>query len=109
VTTIPCPCCGSPMAAGSMAVAALRHLRVPPLDRVVLRILADSYPEAVPIDRIVARAYAGTRDGGPVSSADIVKKAVSNLRRTLVPYGWTVPQSPRGHGVTGLYRLERLS
>jgi hypothetical protein len=61
----------------------------------LLSILIDSYPNSVNMRTLEAEVY-GTR--GPLCSSAILSNYLSELRKSLAPYGWSIPhRSSSGH------------
>ena len=102
-----CPCCGAPINAEAVPVKALAHVRLGHVQGAVLRIMIAAFPEKVQSERLQNAVY-GAADDAPENTSQGIKWAVSELRKSLRPYGWTVSKSERGP-ILGAWRLERLA
>lgn len=105
--TLHCPTCGHDLDAPPNH-ADLTKAGLTAHQRAALYVLVRAYPAAVPVETITDRLYAGTKGGGPEDGAHAVRAVLGKIKRRLVTIGWDIPPSPRGRGVRGEYRLEKI-
>lgn len=102
-----CPTCHRPMSEHAPA-DALKDARLDPQCRIIVTELVAAYPKSVPTVRLFDALYFDDPNGGPDNPRSVVAVKISNLRRQLKPYGWTVPKINIGEGLHGRYRLEPI-
>jgi len=71
--------------------------------------LAAIYPRRIYINDLVDNVYAFDPNGGPDNAHNTVRVQISQLRKRLPSYGWTIPMNHRGAGNHGYYRLEPIA
>lgn len=99
-----CPCCGAPMS-DKIAIEALEFIPVPKMERELLEYLIRRHPRRVSIDQIIEHTYGADPNGGPTDAANVISVRLTNLRRRLATYGWTISS---GRGSAGQrIRMER--
>ncbi|MCH6205274.1 helix-turn-helix domain-containing protein [Brucella ciceri] len=67
------------------------------------------YPRRIYINDLVDNVYAFDPNGGPDNAHNTVRVQISQLRKRLPSYGWTIPMNHRGAGSHGYYRLEPIA
>lgn len=104
IQTYCCPSCG-----GFIGEAApldqVRESVTQPSRRLILDMLSSKPGAPVLRDRILDRLYGDRADGGPDSGDHVVKAMVSQLRRQIEPFGWTITGSRGGSGNLAQWRL----
>ncbi|WPM82765.1 hypothetical protein R5W60_16625 [Brucella pseudintermedia] len=71
--------------------------------------LAAIYPRRIYINDLVDNVYAFDPNGGPDNAHNTVRVQISQLRKRLPSYGWTIPMNHRGAGNHGYYCLEPIA
>lgn len=71
--------------------------------------LAAIYPRRIYINDLVDNVYAFDPNGGPDNAHNTVRVQISQLRKRLPSYGWTIPMNHRGAGNHGYYCLEPVA
>lgn len=104
--TLHCPTCGHDLDAPPNH-ADLTKAGLTAHQRAAIYALVRAYPEAVHVEAIADRIYAGTKDA-PDDEAHAVRATIRTIRSKLRTIGWDIPPSPRGRGVRGEYRLEKI-
>lgn len=99
-----CPCCNSPIQAPP-DVTALSALATG-VKGSVLRQLIATYPVGCQMPDLINEAYRGAAE--PDNAYHVVAIAVSELRRHLAPFGWTIPVNRGGGHDRANYRLQPL-
>lgn len=92
----PCPTCGQPMNAPRVPLEALRLVEFGKRKRRLVAALADAYPRAVNGAALLDAVYGDDPNGGPEAADMALRVLVSQLRKKLVPMGWTIPHQPAG-------------
>lgn len=85
-------------------LAALRHVKVRPVQRKVLDVLINSFPKDLSVRQIADRVYADDPNGGPDGAENCVSVYLNGIRKAVKPLGWT---AGTGGGHTGI-RLRPL-
>lgn len=100
-----CPCCGSKLAAPprveSLAKVPLRGIRLQ-----IVKALVGAYPGGLTWPELFRVAYGGARE--PATAYQVIATSLSELRKMLRPYGWTIPPIGQVRGAAR-YRLQALS
>lgn len=96
MSTVPCPCCGSPMAVPASLVA-LVHVPLPPIERTILNLFAAAYPRRVSTRAVINALWGLDPNGGPVSAENNISVRLVHINRVLVPLGWRI-WAPTGNG-----------
>lgn len=104
--SIVCPCCGSDLPMQRASIEMLTHARVSPQQRIVLKALAEVYPDERATDELVNVLYGKRWDGGPEDPRRMIRAVIGHLRAILPAYGWTIPNYRGGKGNKGRFRLE---
>ena len=104
VQTYSCPCCGG-FIGEAAPIEQVRESITPPAQRIIFDLLARSIGRAVHRDAIIELMYGGRSDGGPDTADHVVKAQVSQLRRRIEPFGWTISVSRGGSGHLAQWRL----
>ncbi len=104
IQSFSCPCCGG-FIGEAAPIDQVRQFVTAPGRRLILDMLSRSPGSPVHRDLIIGRMYAGRSDGGPDSGAQVVAVTVSQLRRQIEPFGWTVSNSKGGGGELAQWRL----
>ncbi len=99
-----CPCCGQPIIAHRAPLEALVAAPLGPTARTIVNTLSRAYPRAVQTNDLVDAVYASA-SGGPIDAAKCVRDAIATARKSIEPFGWTIPKSKGGHGAHG-FKLE---
>ncbi|NSX90115.1 winged helix-turn-helix domain-containing protein [Agrobacterium tumefaciens] len=76
-----------------------------PSRRIIMAMLSEKPGKAVYRDRIIDRIYGGRADGGPEAADHVLMVIVSQLRRQIEPFGWTITNSRGGAGNLAQWRL----
>lgn len=100
-----CPTCGH--AIEEVPMHALKDAKLTPQQRVMIAELVSAYPRYISRDGLFDALYQLDPNGGPEDVRTNIAVRISNIRRALAPYGWTV--SKQGFGSSGRYRLEKIS
>lgn len=104
IQTFTCPCCGG-FIGEAAPIEQVREFVTAPARRLVLDMLSKRIGSPVHRDAIVDRMYGHRADGGPESGSNVILAIVSQLRRQIEPYGWTISQSKGGSGYLAQWRL----
>lgn len=104
VQTYTCPCCGG-FIGEAAPIEQVKEAITAPAHRIIFDLLARSIGQAVRRDTIIDRIYGGRADGGPETADRILKAQVSQLRRRIEPFGWTITVSKGGSGYLAQWRL----
>lgn len=102
-----CPCCRRPLDDDQQV--DVEHLREAPLSKMQKKLLValiDSHPRAVRTEVLIDRLWGDDPNGGPDNPPNVIRTMVTNMRKRLPDYGWTIPLSFGGPGSYGSYRLE---
>lgn len=99
----PCPCCGKPLD-GALPAESLAEVPASPIDRAILATLIEAYPAAVEPHLLLIGVYSNSAKG----AANTLSVHISRLRKTLQPYGWTIPYNSGGPGNAARYRLKAV-
>lgn len=99
-----CPCCGG-FIGEAAPIEQVRESITAPAQRIIFDLLSRSIGYAVRRDAIIDRMYGDRADGGPETADLILKAQVSQLRRRIEPFGWTVSVSRGGAGHLAQWRL----
>lgn len=95
-----CPCCLQAMPVERAPIDVLELAPLTPMERKIVKALADSYPRRVTMRQLVDACYWDDPEGGPDNPNGTIYVTVSHLRRKLRAYGWTIPKIKCGP-VTG--------
>jgi hypothetical protein len=101
--TIQCPCCGQSVA-GDLPIAALEHVSLSPMQRQIVGLLLEKYPQPVSTGRIASRIYGGSPDGGPLTASNVIHVQLARIRHALKPMGWTAGSMARKRDTITLRR-----
>jgi hypothetical protein len=104
IETFTCPCCGG-FIGEAAPVDQIREYVTAPGRRLILDMLTKTVGAPVHRDLIINRMYGGRSDGGPENGDHVVKAMVSQLRRQIEPFGWTISSSRGGSGELAQWRL----
>jgi len=99
-----CPACGH----GIGEAASVDHVKeaiTAPAHRIIFEALSRKVGSSVRRDMLLNRIYGDRPDGGPEHADTILKVQVSQLRRKIEPYGWTISVSKGGSGQLAQWRL----
>lgn len=94
MTTIPCPCCGSPMAVPG-SLMSLKHVPLPRSERLILDMFIDAFPREVATRSIVNALWGLDPNGGPIDPENNIAVFLSRTNRRLRSLGWRVA-APKG-------------
>lgn len=99
-----CPCCGSKLSAPpnvhALIEAPLRGIRLQ-----IVKTLVRAYPGGVAWSELYDAVYRGA--GVPDTAYQVIASRLSELRKQLRPYGWTIPRIGAVQGAAK-YRLQAL-
>lgn len=87
------------------SISDVRAAVTAPARRSVLDALSRSIGKPVTRDSIIERVYGGRADGGPDDADHVIKAVVSQLRRQIEPFGWTITHGKGGSGNMAQWRL----
>lgn len=104
IQSFSCPCCGG-FIGEAAPLEQVRKSVTAPGRRLILDMLSKTPGSPVHRDLIIGRMYGGRSDGGPDDGDHVVKAMVSQLRRQIEPFGWTVTNSKGGAGALAQWRL----
>lgn len=104
IQTYTCPCCGGDIGEAAPIEQVVENV-TQPSRRLILSMLADKPGASVFRDRIIDRLYGSRADGGPDAADNLIKSIVSQLRRQIEPFGWTISTSRGGSGDLAQWRL----
>lgn len=99
-----CPCCGNSIGEAA-PIEQVKETITPPALRIIFDMLSRSIGQPVMRHIIIERIYGNRRDGGPETADTILKSQVSQLRRRIEPFGWTITVSRGGAGDLAQWRL----
>ncbi len=105
-----CPCCLQAMPVDRAPVGVLELAPLTPMERKIVKALADSYPRRVTMRQLVDTCYWDDPEGGPENPELVIRLKMGSLRKKLPSHGWTIPKIKCGP-VTGYnaYRLEPVA
>ncbi|MFN3337244.1 MAG: winged helix-turn-helix domain-containing protein, partial [Thermomicrobium sp.] len=104
IQTFCCPACGGFIGEAAPLDQVMESV-TQPSRRLILGMLAKPPGAVVLRDRILDRLYGHRADGGPETGDHVVKAMVSQLRRQIEPFGWTITGSRGGSGNLAQWRL----
>ncbi|MDM9643859.1 hypothetical protein [Rhizobium sp. S163] len=104
VQTYCCPSCGG-FIGEAAPIEQVRESITVPAQRIIFDLLSRSIGRAVHRNAIIELMYGGRSDGGPDTADHVVKAQVSQLRRRIEPFGWTISVSRGGSGHLAQWRL----
>lgn len=104
VQSFTCPCCGG-FIGEAAGIDQVREAITAPAHRIIFDLLSRSIGSPVMRDRVMERMYGGRADGGPDNAGKVLAVQVSQLRRKLQPFGWTISGSSGGVGEFAQWRL----
>ncbi|MCJ8518989.1 hypothetical protein ABID21_001894 [Pseudorhizobium tarimense] len=104
IASFTCPCCKGFIGEAAPLDQVMESV-TQPSRRIILEMLASKPGSPVLRDRILDRLYGDRADGGPDTGDHVVKAMVSQLRRQIEPFGWTVTGSRGGSGNLAQWRL----
>jgi hypothetical protein len=104
IQTFTCPCCGG-FIGEAAPIDQVREYVTAPGQRLILDMLSKKVRAPIRRDSIMHRMYGGRQDGGPEQGDTVIKVMVSQLRRKIEPFGWTVTGSKGGSGELAQWRL----
>lgn len=104
IQTFTCPCCKG-FIGEAAPIEQVREYVTAPSRRLILDMLSKRIGAPVLRDNIMSRMYGSRADGGPESGDTVLKVMVSQLRRQIEPYGWTITGSRGGSGELAQWRL----
>lgn len=99
-----CPCCGSKLPAPP-DVKVLTEVPLRGIGLQIVKALVRAYPGGIAWDEIYNAAYSGARV--PDTAYQVIATRLTDLRRILRPYGWTIPPIGQVRGAAK-YRLQAL-
>lgn len=99
-----CPCCGG-FIGEAAAVNDVRAAITAPAHRLIFDLLSRAVGQPVMREALIDRMYGARADGGPERADKILAVQVSQLRRRIEPYGWTISISKGGSGYLAQWRL----
>lgn len=99
-----CPCCGSFIGEAS-TIEQVRESLTAPAQRLIFDALARSVGKPVHRETLFDRIYGNRADGGPERGEQVLTVHVSQLRRKIEPFGWTITASRGGSGNLAQWRL----
>jgi DNA-binding response OmpR family regulator len=99
-----CPSCGGYIGEAA-AVDTVRESISAPAKRLIFDMLTRRVGRPVLKDAIIEAVYGSRSDGGPDNASTIVQVLVSQLRRQIEPYGWTISNSRGGAGELAQWKL----
>lgn len=105
--TFSCPCCGNSIGQAAPIDDVMNRL-ADNTGRLILGKLAQTVGAGIRLDVLVDAAYAGREDGGPINADDSVRVTISNLRKAISIYGWSIVCRGRSRSELkrgGVYRL----
>lgn len=97
VPAIPCPCCGQLVARQSVG-EVIRDVRLPPIQKRMLEVLAASMGQLIPADRLVDVAYGDDPEGGPLDARNCVASHIKRLKPKIAAYGLAIEGKQNGSG-----------
>lgn len=100
--TAVCPHCGQIIV--SADVKDLLALKMEGQHAIIIRTLANAYPDEVSVKDIIHELY-GTRSTGAQGATSVLRSQLTRIRKILRPYGWTIPSLTKGGATYGRYRL----
>lgn len=101
--TVPCPCCGAPVAA--VQANGLKAVPMPASERTIVSVLVGAYPELVQTSLLIREVWANDPAGGPLDAQNNISVKVHRINQRIKPYGWRI----RGNGAWHGRRLEQVS
>lgn len=104
IQTFTCPCCGG-LIGEAAPVEEVRQYVTAPAHRIIFDILSRSVGRPVFRDALIHLIYGGRADGGPERADKVLAVQVSQLRRRIEPFGWTISSSKGGSGIHAQWRL----
>lgn len=104
IQTFCCPVCGGNIGEAS-TLDQVRGAITRPSLRTIFDMLAERPGRAVQRDAIIDALYGHRADGGPEHADHITKVFVSQIRRAIEPFGWTVTVSRGGSGSLAQWKL----
>lgn len=99
-----CPSCGGHIGTAAPLDQVVENI-TQPSRRLIMAMLAEKPGKAVYRERIINRMYGGRSDGGPDTADHVIAALVSQLRRQIEPFGWTITNSRGGAGNLAQWRL----
>lgn len=102
--TFSCPCCGG-LIGQAATIDEVRKAVTAPALRIIFDSLSRNVGQAVPRNRIADLLWGGRSDGGPETGYRNLAVQVSQLRRKIEPFGWTINRSLGGSGNHSSWRL----
>lgn len=102
--TITCPCCGGFMGEAA-PIEAVREAVTSPVKRSIFEELSRQPGQPVSRDVLRTATYAHRRGVAAENADHVLKVQVSQLRRCIEPYGWTISTNKGGSGNLAQWRL----
>ncbi|WP_320196245.1 hypothetical protein RMR10_004540 [Agrobacterium rosae] len=103
-TQYTCPCCKGFIGEAAPIEAVLERVSSGQ-QKLFLSCLAKRIGQQVSKETIMTRFYSDRRDGGPDNADAIIAVQLSNLRRLIGTFGWSIITTGGGHGTPTFYRL----
>lgn len=102
-----CPTCGQPLKTDKSEVMALMGLKMPLMQKSVLRELIKVWPGSVGVEDLVWEIWQGRDE--PDTARDSISIYVHRLRKVLPSHGWNIINlNGTGRGASAEYTLKRV-
>lgn len=99
-----CPTCGGHLGEAAK-IDDVRAALTRPAWRTIFDLLARAPGRSVMRDTLIEALYGDRADGGPERADHVIKAHVSQLRRIIEPFGWTITVSRGGSGHLAQWKL----
>lgn len=99
-----CPTCGG-FIGEAAPIEAVREAVTAPVKRSILSELSRKPGKPVRRDQILTAVYGNRPDGGPERADHVLQVQVSQLRKQIEPFGWTIENGRGGSGNFAQWRL----
>lgn len=99
-----CPCCHGYIGEAA-PIDDVRSAIRSPWQGAVIGLLASQIGKPVRRERIVNAVYAASGRQAPLTAENSLSTIISNARRSIEPYGWTIVTRGGGRGNIGTYTL----
>jgi hypothetical protein len=99
-----CPSCGGFIGEAS-PIEKVREALTAPSQRLIFDALSRPVGRSVHRETLFSLIYGNRRDGGPDRGEHVLTVHVSQLRRKIEPFGWTITASRGGSGNLAQWRL----
>lgn len=104
VQSYACPACGG-FIGEAAPIDQVKSAITAPSQRLIFDLLSRSVGQPVMRDTMIDLMYSHRADGGPDTADHVLKAMVSQLRRRIEPFGWTISTSKGGSGYLAQWRL----